>query len=250
MALARAFLEDLISLKRSGAIDGFDTVVEIGAQQLADGFLRSGDLLDEVYGLFGRTRLDLGQASDSTDEALRDDAPASRAFWESLGFSYAAVEYDGHRHSIALDLNRDAVPDALKGRFQLVVNTGTTEHIANQDNCFRVIHDLVGRGGVMYHEVPAGGHLNHGLFSYNPKFFWALCNSNDYEMLSLKMCSWDEVPVPKDIAADNLRFGGGVQHITVDTVTRFSARAAIRKRSTRAFEFAARPSARARADAA
>jgi hypothetical protein len=236
MALAHAFLKDLIELKRSGAIDGFDKVIEIGAQQLADGFLQSGELLDELYGLFGRARTRLGTASAGTGDALRDDAPPSRPFWESLGFSYAAIDYDGHRDSLALDLNRDSVPDALKGTFQLAINTGTTEHIANQDNCFRVIHDLVGRRGVMVHEVPAGGHLNHGLINYNPKFFWALCNSNDYEMLTLKMCSWDQVPIPEDIAADNIRFGGGVQHIAVETVTRFSLRATIRKRNARAFE--------------
>ena len=39
MGLGHGFFVDLIELQRSGALDGFTRVVEIGAQQLADSFL-------------------------------------------------------------------------------------------------------------------------------------------------------------------------------------------------------------------
>ncbi len=32
----------------------------------------------------------------------------------------------------------------------------------------------------MIHDLPAQGHINHGLVNYNPKFFWMLARSNDY----------------------------------------------------------------------
>lgn len=180
MGLGRTFLSVLIDLRRRGHVADNARVIEIGSQQLSDDFLEA-DELDELYGLFGRARPELGASQAS--EKLRDDAPAARPFWTSLGCSYAAIDYDGHRDSTALDLNRDSVPDKLLGAFDLVVNSGTTEHVANQDNAFRVIHDLTARDGIMMHEVPAGG-WDHGLISYNPTFFLYLEKQNDYELIS------------------------------------------------------------------
>ena len=64
----------------------------------------------------------------------------------------------------------------------LIINTGTTEHVANQGNAFRVIHDLSAVGGLMYHEVPAGS-WDHGLINYGPRFFQCLQQQNDYEQV-------------------------------------------------------------------
>jgi len=108
-------------------------------------------------------------------------APPSDRFWTSLGLEYAAIDYGGHRNSTALDFNRDAVPRRLQGAFDLVVNAGTTEHVANQDNAFRIIHDLACGDAIMYHEVPTGGMGDHGLISYNPKFFSRLCYCTGYQ---------------------------------------------------------------------
>jgi hypothetical protein len=71
-------------------------------------------------------------------------------------------------YAIRIDLNRGRVPRRLRGAYDLVVNGGTTEHIANQMNAFRIIHNLVRVGGVMYHELPAGGLVDHSLVSYQP----------------------------------------------------------------------------------
>jgi hypothetical protein len=185
MGLGLSFLRDLITLKRSGEIGNAGRVVEVGAQQLADNFLEATDELDELYALFGRRRDHLGERSGTAFEAK---APPSAPFWTSLGFEYMAIDYGGHRNSISLDLNRDRVPRRLRGAFDLVINTGTTEHVANQDNAFRIIHDLAfDVGGIMYHEVPGGGMGDHGLISYHPRFFSRLCDCNGYRRL-LEAC--------------------------------------------------------------
>jgi hypothetical protein len=153
--------------------------VEIGSQQIADNMLEADGLLDELYGLFGKPRVRLG---DLSKDKFTDRAPPAEPFWTSLGFSYAAIDYNGLHNSKALDLNTDEVPSSLRGQFDLVINTGTTEHIANQGNAFRVIHDLSAVGGVMYHEVPAGS-WDHGLINYGPKFFLFLQKQNNYEQV-------------------------------------------------------------------
>jgi hypothetical protein len=60
MGLRREFLEDLLTLKRLGAVDKARRVIEIGSQQLADSFLATTDLLDRAYQIFGRPRVELG----------------------------------------------------------------------------------------------------------------------------------------------------------------------------------------------
>jgi hypothetical protein len=189
MGLRREFLEDLLTLKRSGALSQARRVIEIGSQQLGDSFLASTDLLDQTYQIFGRSRVELGCPSGAD---FASTAPPSKPFWTSIGFDYATIDYDGHRDSIPLDLNTDRVPEKLRQQFDLVVNTGTTEHIANQAQAFRIIHDLTRIGGVMFHEVPAGS-WNHGLINYTPKFFLLLHKQNDYEQVYMRERTDDDM---------------------------------------------------------
>ena len=72
------------------------------------------------------------------------------------------------------------MPAEFVGRYDVVTNFGTTEHVANQLQSFKIIHDLAAAGALMLHVLPAGGTPNHGLVSYNPKFFWMLGRSNGY----------------------------------------------------------------------
>lgn len=66
-----------------------------------------------------------------------------------------------------------------------MTNFGTTEHVANQLNAFKVIHDLTKVGGYMWHDVPFTGYVNHGLVNYTTKFFYSLCKSNRYQLCDL-----------------------------------------------------------------
>ncbi len=188
MGLGTGTLREIIELKRSAALNGMTKVVEIGAQQLASDFL-----------------LDAGHAEGL--ELQSDLAPSSRPFWESLGFEHSTIDFDGHRHSYPLDLNRDTVPAAWRNRFDLCVNAGTTKHVANQDRAFHVIHDLVRKGGIMVHELPAAGMLTHGLVTYTMKFFWHLCRENGYEVLRLEMLPGGVAPLPDDIVLSNAQLG-------------------------------------------
>ncbi len=213
MALSRNILADLVDLKKRGALENFKQVVEIGAQQLSPNFTRDRATLATLYSVMRKPMMDFchqeGAGFIDGIERLPDDAPPSREFWQSLGFSYNSIEFDGHRDSIAIDLNRDRVPRKMRRQFDLVINTGTTEHVANQDNAFRVMHDLARVNGIMMHEVPAGGMMNHGLVNYNTKFFFHLCRENNYEVLSLRtMYTGGSNPVPRNIVESNLRYGG------------------------------------------
>lgn len=179
----------LLSLAERRYIKRNGRIVEIGAQQLANSVLRSKELVRRAEAAFGaghRFSLPASRSaafSSARIEMLDNDAPAARDFWISLGFEYASIDLDRNPDSVPLDLNYDQVPDVLKSRYDLVTNFGTTEHICNQMNAFKAIHDLAALGGVIVHHLPADGHFDHGLVKYNLKFFWSLARCNEYKWL-------------------------------------------------------------------
>ena len=240
VGLAYETVLHLIALRRSGRLPDRARVIEIGAQQLSNSFLRADAPPAELYGLFGRKPVDLGAPQETTTvdgiEHQAETAPASQPFWESLGLSYNAVEYGGHRGVTSLDLNQDNVPYRLRSSFDLVVNAGTTEHVVNQDNAFRVIHDLAKVGGVMMHEVPAGGMLTHGVVSYNAQFFWLLCRDNNYEVIDLTVSHAADAPISNDVLASNAKYARSVNPIQSRlTVPIFLVTAILQKNSRKAF---------------
>jgi hypothetical protein len=185
MGLNRTDVALLARLREQSAIPDRARVVELGAQQMSRNALADRDGLEALGRLFGASGpVPLPPAPEPIVEdgieRLSPDAPATRALWQWLGLSYTAVEIDDGADIVQIDLNFDAVPEAMRGGFDLVTNYGTTEHVANQMNAFKVIHDLACVGGLMIHHLPAQGHLNHGLINYNPKFFWMLARSNEY----------------------------------------------------------------------
>jgi hypothetical protein len=213
MALTVVCIEQLIRLREAGFLADSRAVIEIGAQQLANDFLRSHDRLEYLGRLFGvAASFDLAAPQptrlvEGGIEHVPETAPLARGFWEWLGFEYAAVDIDGSSNSIPLDLNFDAIPEAARKHFTLVTNFGTTEHAANQLNAFKIIHDLTAPGGIMLHTVPAQGYLNHGLVNYNPKWFWMLARSNAYRWIHFDYNSADSATdFPDNVAAEIMRY--------------------------------------------
>jgi hypothetical protein len=186
----------LKALKEKGQLgDRAGTVMEIGRQQLANSFL-AADIKSELralgaaYGASGLPDLSKPLPTRIAHGALehqRSDAPDARAFWEWLGYRYAAIDVDNSPGVLELDLNFDDAPPQHRGRYDLVTNFGSTEHVANQMNAFKVIHDLTAVGGVMMHHVPCQGMFNHGFVSYHPKFFSLLAQSNRYQYVYLNV---------------------------------------------------------------
>jgi hypothetical protein len=211
MGMNRRDVELLLRLASEGHIAAQANVVELGAQQLSRSLLESKDVVSKLGELLGAKGepplLAEGPSPSVADGSLDPNAPFSRGLWNWLGFTYAAIDIDGSPGSIPLDLNYDEVPKAQVGRFDLVTNFGTTEHVANQLNAFKIVHDLTAVGGVMIHNLPGQGFFNHGLVNYNPKYFWKLAASNDYGWLYFDYRP-AHVPerMPENIAEEIARF--------------------------------------------
>jgi hypothetical protein len=84
--------------------------------------------------------------------------------------------------TIVTDLNVFRVPWRQRRSFDLITNFGTSEHVADQINTFRVMHDFAAVGAIFLHAVPFAGYFNHGLYNYHPVFFVFLAAANGYKI--------------------------------------------------------------------
>ena len=116
-------------LKLQGALEGIAEVMELGSQ---DFWCPQKNLVIALYKAFGRDKVD--PVLLNTTNASQQPA---RLLYEGIGITYGCVDVDGRVGSVVMDLNFDAVPEAHKGKYGLVTNFGTSEHILNQYNVFK-----------------------------------------------------------------------------------------------------------------
>ena len=180
MGLGPPEVELYRQLKLNGALDGICEVMELGSQ---DFWCPQKNLVTALFKAFGRT---------VDDSALLNTTSASqkpaRLLYEGIGIKYNCVDVDGRFGTLVMDLNFDAVPREQKGKYGLITNHGTSEHILNQYNVFKAMHEFARVGGVFIHAVPFTVHLEHGFFNYQPNFFEALARYNSYETLGVWVC--------------------------------------------------------------
>lgn len=116
------------------------------------------------------------------------DFPSTAEFYKEHGYeAYTALDVNTEMGARVVDLNKPIANRHydLIGKFDLVTNNGTGEHIFNQDAVFQNVHDLAKVGGVMLHILPHGPWVNHGFYNYNPILFRDLASANGYEWLFL-----------------------------------------------------------------
>ena len=158
-----------------GLVRAGDRILELGAQEI-NNEVSPGTVLGFIE------RFNPSFDSPATIVAQLPGGFVGPIF-EAAGFEYTSIDlYDAYR-SIILDLNTSDLPSELNGRFDLVSNFGTTEHVCNQLQAFKVVHDAMRPGGSAVHQVPFTGMLNHGLIKYEPKFFVALARENAYRIV-------------------------------------------------------------------
>jgi len=161
------------SLHKCRSLKDIKSVCDLGVQQL---YAAQG-------AVFAETARTFVQLCGEPDVSL-NDCQSSPDMWRRLKREIVSLDLVGSDYSLVrFDLNRDRVPTNLKNHFDFVTNTGTSEHILNQANCFEAIHDLTRIGGIMAHAVPFAGYENHGFFKYSMKFFTQIAKYNDYDCL-------------------------------------------------------------------
>lgn len=113
--------------------------------------------------------------ADRTDIYTDEVFTSCGAHYESIDMTKEAT--------IRQDLNTYTLDKKYQGKFDLVMNFGTTEHVFNQWNCFNLMHEATKVGGAIWHMLPMQGYTFHSLFKYDAKFFILLASANKYNFI-------------------------------------------------------------------
>jgi SAM-dependent methyltransferase len=224
---------------------GTSNLYDVDAQELVAFFRRHGcRLSDAVENFAAQVALGSGRAPDGS---ARNESWLGQAV-EAIGMTYDSVDVALGYKTRVVDLNRQSVQPDMRNAFDVVLNCGTTEHILNQLNAFRFIHDATKVDGLMIHQVPNTGHTDHGYFTYTSRFFFDLASYNKYDLLDFWIDGPDgfdrafagvhsyssEFPILKDLAA---RIGEKPSEAKIDAmqIPNNSLNVVMRKRDNRGF---------------
>jgi hypothetical protein len=92
-----------------------------------------------------------------------------------------SIDFQG-KDSLPYDLN-EPLPMDERHLFDVIVNTGTAEHVFDQRQLMQTIHERCDVNGLMLHAVPWKGWEDHGFYCYQPCFFADLARANHYEVI-------------------------------------------------------------------
>lgn len=187
MALTAVDYHVLKALHKAALIPKRPSVLELGESEWY------GDVPpQELAAIIDATVADTGRAARlkaRLKEVLAGD-PRWRG-WDLAKVFYCAlldyreivaIDFHGTPAAQKIDLNQ---PVDLGRRFDIVIDGGTAEHVFNVHQFFKTCHDLTAPGGLMLHNNPFRGWLEHGFYNFNPTFFWDLAGANRYETLML-----------------------------------------------------------------
>jgi hypothetical protein len=107
----------------------------------------------------------------------------ARVFFRMLGIEqYDDLDFaDFEKPSLICDLN-EPVPEGWRGRYGMLVDGGTSEHIFNIRAVLFNIVSLLRVGGEVLHISPLSGWINHGFFHFSPCLFYDFYGCNGFEV--------------------------------------------------------------------
>src|SRR5262245_29289459 len=104
-----------------------------------------------------------------------------RTFWRTLGITdYEDMDFsEVEQPTLVHDLNRP-VPASWRGRYGLVLDGGTIEHVFDTRTALANLTALVKVGGRVLHVSPIAGWVNHGFYQFSPCFFFDFYQANGF----------------------------------------------------------------------
>lgn len=121
----------------------------------------------------------------------------AKVVYQEQGVIHTSIDLNGSDEALPLDLSQ---PISLKKKFDVITNYGTSEHVNDQYECFKNIHNLSKKGGVIIHGVPLiGNWRKHGRYHYSEEFFSQLASACKYEIQSLQILDKDHYSSSKNL---------------------------------------------------
>lgn len=139
-------------------------------------------------------------ASKISEEKLKEDfeSPYAEKVFEDM-YGVKLQSLDGFAHEkpdIVHDLNVP-VPEELKGKYSMIIDGGTMEHVFNTPMLLKNCFDMLKIGGCMISMVPTNNFNGHGLYQFSPDFFYSTFSKHNgmeiKDVFIVKFSSKDKV---------------------------------------------------------
>jgi len=159
-------------LRAQSEFGDFGSTVVLGRQRL---LIRNDADRDRFGSVLKQYRPDL-EIDDILDENV------DRLIAALGGTPYQVMDNSAYEGAEVIhDLN-EPLPDALKGRFDTVIDIGTLEHVFNIATAMKSMAEAVRVGGQFLCLNIANHHLGHGFWQFSPEvFFRTFCPAHGYE---------------------------------------------------------------------
>ncbi len=164
----------------------FDIPVETLKEEIGNTFLKENPekalakikRLNEIEAL-------IEQAKSEGKELLNETFEICRIFYDSILEPKEHLAIDFHSpNGLQYDMNHD-VSSKFTEQFDIVVDSGTAEHVFNVYQFFKNVHDITAPNGIMIHGLPFTGWVDHGFYNFQPTFYMDLAMANGYKILQL-----------------------------------------------------------------
>jgi hypothetical protein len=115
----------------------------------------------------------------------------AESFYRALGCGrYESIDGNG-KGTLTADLNLRLAFEVYRSSvnffeaFDLVTDFGTGEHIFDQAQVWRTLHELVKPGGYIAFDRPMHGYKGHCYYRVDPCLYRDVANANDYKVRKL-----------------------------------------------------------------
>ena len=153
------------------------------------------DCIDNSMGDFsGKKMLELGNQNIRNGNISEK---TGKEYYSKRGIIHTSIDLNGEDGALEIDLSRLFMDKEWSNYFDIITNSGTTEHVEPkkaQYIAFMNIHNWLKVGGIAVHLVPdineleeKGKWKKHCNNYYSMNFFEILANENNYELISLKI---------------------------------------------------------------
>lgn len=127
--------------------------------------------------------------SNGTTINLAGNSWPSRDYFPLVGGNHKSIDMNGKEDSLVIDLRLPIEDNDKYGVLNwadLVIDSGTSEHVAVQYYNWKNLYDVCKVGGYMVHILPKVGHWRgHCEFKYTKDFFTQLSEIMGYEIIEL-----------------------------------------------------------------
>jgi hypothetical protein len=143
----------------------------------------------ELAGLYRRFGLTPKGQIPQTVSAIDDQTVLKLMGFDAVhSFDYS--DYEGATHII--DLNADTLPDKVDGGYDVVLDSGTIEHVFHVPNALKNIFHLAKVGGRIIFLSPASNHMDHGFYMFSPTFFFDYYAANGFIIETMYVVRYDQ----------------------------------------------------------